>query len=257
MIFVIPIAAIGAATKALGMAASMFGGSGAGTAASGAGLQGLMSGLGGKGGAGGGPGGGPGGSNGAASAVQGGIGAFQLLRGLGQQKKADAMTPLRQDPIEQRNLRAIQREKRALRAGTGQAAEMNALKEALRQGTAASYRMGGGTRGLNQLNRMFGEGVRSVGAAGAQQALALGQQETALGSRMAQRGLELGLLEQNRLLARSAQNIKEGKSNIGGALARSLDPGNPAANPYLATSRSMYNTQPPAAADINETTGIR
>ena len=164
------------------------------------------------------------------NALMGGIGAAKNIAGLVQQKKADSMMPQAEDP-EQRALASYAtRRKRAFQTGTAMASQRNASLQAMKTGVNASFKLGGGAKGLNMMTRAFNQsqlGLQDKALAGESQ---FAKMESDQKNTIAQRKLELGLLKYNTEQARAAQLRKEGKSTGNLALARTV--GLPEVNPY-------------------------
>ena len=162
--------------------------------------------------------------------LMGGIGAVKNIAGLAKQKQADSMLPQAEDP-EQRALASYAaRRKRAFQTGTALSSQRNASLQAMKTGVNASFKVGGGAKGLNMMTQLFNQsqlGLQDKALAGESQ---FAKMESEQKNTIAQRKLELGLLKYNTEQARAAQLRKEGKSTSNLALARAT--GIEEINPY-------------------------
>jgi hypothetical protein len=179
-----------------------------------------------KSGGGGGEGGG-GGGQGPLGAVQMGVGGLQALAGHIKQKKADAMMPAMEDPRMLRLQRQFGRMRRGYQTGTAMNAQKGALSEMMRSGTANAFRAGGGMRGVNQMARMFQQGMVGLSGQAMQGEAQAAGQEADITNRMSQRQLELGLLKYNTEQARAARMKTGGNRNLNAGFMRAIGIGNP------------------------------
>ncbi len=183
-----------------------------------------------------------------ANIATGAIGLAKTIKGKHMQKKADAMLPASEDPEVRRMQREFSRRKRAFQTGTAMASQRQALKEQAKQGMQASFKMGGGSRGLNMMSRMFNQGMQGLAAQGLQGEQAYAGMETDLVKRMAQRKLELGMQRHDIAQARAAQTLKEGKSASNLALARTIGLGD--VDTSVLTG-NPYSQKPPVEGQNN------
>lgn len=152
------------------------------------------------------------------------------VAGLVKQKKADAMMPKAEDPEERALASYAQRRKRAFQTGTAMAGQRNAMLQAMKTGVNASFKVGGGAKGLNMMTRAFNQQALGMQNQAQQGELAFAQMEDKAIRKIADRKLQLGLLKYNTEQARAAQMKKEGKSNMNALMAKAI--GIPQANPY-------------------------
>lgn len=156
--------------------------------------------------------------------VQAGIGTAvgigQAVAGKIKQKKADAMIPAEEDPMQRMMLNQLTRQQRAYQTGTANNASRVGMQQAMQSGIKESFKRGATARGLNAMNQMYTQGIQGLNAQDIQGAGQAQQMRGALLNQMAQRKLELGMERYDREQARSAQLLTDGKRNIGSSLAR-------------------------------------
>jgi hypothetical protein len=176
----------------------------------------------------------------------------QRVAGKIGEKRADKLMPRMEDPEERALASYATRRKRAFQTGTAMQSQRNALLQAMKSGTEASFKVGGGAKGLNQMNRMFNEqmlGMQDASLAGEAE---FARQEKDTKTRISQKKLELGLLKYNTEQARAAQMTKESRANSSAVLA-SLFGGAGGVNPYGTAGQDVTNT---TTGTTSTTTGV-
>lgn len=151
-----------------------------------------------------------------------GVGLVKTMIGKSKEKKADAMLPQNEDPEIRSMQRHFARRKRAFQTGTASNAKRNTLKSMAAGGAKASFKLGGGTQGLNKMNEMFNQGIQGLGESDLKGELEFGKMESNALTRIAQRKIDLGMQRHDIAQARAAQTSKEGKSSMNLGIARSV-----------------------------------
>jgi hypothetical protein len=142
------------------------------------------------------------------------LGAGQALAGAIKQRKADAMIPALEDP-EQRAMRnLIGRKRRAYDTGTANNAERTGLRQLYKSGISNAFKYGAGARGLNEMNKMYMQGVFNLNESGKQASNNLLQQESQAVDNIAQRKLDILMTKYDTEQARAAQLKTDGNKNL-------------------------------------------
>lgn len=148
------------------------------------------------------------------------LGVGQMIAGRIRQKKADSMTPAVEDPEQIMLQRQFSRQKRAFQTGTANAPQTKAIQQMMRSGLKESMKYGAGMRGLNAMNQMYSNAMMGLNQQGADQAREYAGMEGSVLNQMAQRRLEIGMEKYDREQARAAQQITDGRRNLGASLTR-------------------------------------
>ncbi len=141
------------------------------------------------------------------------LGAGQMIAGAINRKKADALLPPAEDPMERQMLNTLRRRRRSLETGTGSLADRNAARQMSKQAMNSAFKAGG------PVNQSFYSNLQSqtlgnIAAQSAQQysqALGMEQSQTKL---MADARRDLSLLRSARKSAQAEQQMQGGQQNL-------------------------------------------
>lgn len=152
-----------------------------------------------------------------------------MIGGAQQKRAAEKMNVAPVDPMQSTMLEQVRRRRRALETGSAFSNANEGIKSTLATTQRNILRRSGGQVGsaIAGLGLAQGQAARQMGALQAQQLQLANQvaaQEQALADKMAQRRLELGLLQQNRLMAQGMESAGKGAENLAtlGAYAMGL-----------------------------------
>jgi hypothetical protein len=170
-------------------------------------------------------------------------GVVNTIQGKRALKRADASMPGLEDPEERAALNYTKRRRRAFDTGTASKAQRDAMLSAMRTGVQSSISAGGGTRGLNMMNQMFQKSILGGLTAGQDKAVQYNQQAMQQTKDVADRKLQLGMLNYVERQKRAAEKLKAGKEAKNLAMAKLFggSPGSSNENP-AATAVSRYGT---------------
>lgn len=150
-------------------------------------------------------------------AVKGLIGAIGARKA---KKKAEASVPSTEDPEERAALQYTKAQRRSLDTGTsGNAARKDAL--AMFQTGAQKFQSaGGGVQGLSMMNQMFAKNMLASSAADQDRSLNYNQQSMAQTKDIADRKLQLGMLQNTKDEKEAARKKKNSNESLNLALAK-------------------------------------
>ena len=148
-----------------------------------------------------------------------GIGLAQMIGGKRQQKKADAMMPAMENPEERAMVNYFRRRKRAYQTGTANYTQGKQLASMMKTGMEKSMASAGGTKGLNQMSKMYQQAMLGMQGQNLQAEQNYAAMEQKGVEKLADRRLQLGLLKYNTQQARAAEKIRGGRSNMMSGLA--------------------------------------
>ena len=152
------------------------------------------------------------------------LGGGQMIAGAINRKKADALLPPAEDPMERQMLNTLRRRRRSLETGTGNLADRNAARQMAKSATLSSFRAGGP---VNQgfYSNLMSKTLGNIAAQSAQQysqALGMEQSQSKL---MADARRDLSLLRSARKSAQAEQQMQGGQQNLMAAVASNLPKG--------------------------------
>ena len=133
--------------------------------------------------------------------------------------------PAMENPEERAALNYSRRRKRAYQTGTANYSRSQAIQRMMKTGMEKSMATSGGTKGLNQMSKMFQNamlGLQDQDMKGEMNYAAMERQSV---EKLADRRLQLQLLKYNTMQARSADMIKGGRSNMYAGMASMMGGG--------------------------------
>lgn len=158
-------------------------------------------------------------------------GAIQGISSIAKKRQAQRLQPPAEDIEQRRLLNEIQRQRKAFMTGTA----FQQAQRGLRQQAAASQRgaltAGAGPGTIARIARGSQAAFGELAAKGEEQRFRLTQMAADLTQRMAQRRLELGLLQQQRLFGEAAGLRREAFGNILGTVAQNVPVGGATTTP--------------------------
>jgi hypothetical protein len=145
--------------------------------------------------------------------VQGGFAVGQMIAGSQNRKKADAMLPPAEDPMERQLLNTVRRRRRAIETGTAATADRTAVKQMARQYGQNAFRAGGPVN-TGVLAQLMNQGMQNISSQYNQQYnQALGMEQEQVG-KMADVRRDLQLLKSARKSAQGEQQMQAGQQNL-------------------------------------------
>ena len=140
------------------------------------------------------------------------MGAYNLIKGMRDKKKRDALTPSSENYMERQMLNSIRRKRRALETGTAGPG----LTLARQMGATAGRQAfkAGGRANLNQIAMMQSQAFQNMAGQNDQQANKLMAQEQNQVNRMAGVSRDIDLLRRAELSADAANEQKDGTSGV-------------------------------------------
>lgn len=150
------------------------------------------------------------------AAGKGLIGAISARRA---QKKADASVPSTEDPEERAALNYTKRQRRALDTGTKGNAARKDLRAMFQTGAQKFQSAGGGVQGLAMMNQMFAKNMLASSAADQDRSQKYNQQSMSQTKDIADRKLQLGMLQNTKDEADAKRKKKNSNENLNLALA--------------------------------------
>ena len=152
------------------------------------------------------------------------LGAGQMIEGAINRKKADALLPPSEDPMERQMLNTLRRRRRSLETGTGNLADRNAARQMAKSATLSSFRAGGPVnQGFysNLMSQTLGN-IASQSAQQYSQALGMEQAQTKL---ISDARRDLSLLRSARKSAQAEQQMLAGQQNLVAGVASNAGEG--------------------------------
>lgn len=152
------------------------------------------------------------------------LGAGQMIAGAINRKKADALLPPSEDPMERQMLNTLRRRRRSLETGTGNLADRNAARQMAKSATLSSFRAGGPVnQGFysNLMSQTLGN-IASQSAQQYSQALGMEQAQTKL---ISDARRDLSLLRSARKSAQAEQQMLAGQQNLVAGVASNAGEG--------------------------------
>lgn len=145
------------------------------------------------------------------------LGAGQMLMGAINRKKADAMLPPSENPMERQMLNAIRRRRQALMTGTASSGDRANVRQMAKSMVQNSSRAGGPVN-TGVLSQLLNQGFANISNQYGQeiaQTMGMEQKQT---TDMANLRNDLALLKSNRKSAQAEQQMKSGFQNLAGGL---------------------------------------
>jgi hypothetical protein len=177
-------------------------------------------------------------------AAKGLIGAISARKA---QKKADASMPSTEDPEERSALNYTKRQRRALDTGTKGNAARKDLRAMFQTGAQKFQSAGGGVQGLSMMNQMFAKSMLANAAADQDRSVKYNQQSIVQTKDIADRKLQLGMLQNVRDNADAKRKKKNSNESLNLAVAKFTGTGKKPKGTAAAISR--YGT---GAADATD-----
>lgn len=141
------------------------------------------------------------------------LGAGQMVAGMIQEKKADALIPAVEDKMSRDYLEQIRRKRRAAETNTSGSAATAALRQTVKSIGANSFKSGGGGS-TSVLSQVMADQNAALRDKSAQEQLAYLDAEGKQVSEMAQRKSDIGMFRANQKFAKSAANKAAGPTNF-------------------------------------------
>ena len=145
--------------------------------------------------------------------AQTGFATGQMIAGAMNRKKADAMLPPSESPMERQLLNTIRRRRRALETGTAATADRSAVKQMARQYSQGAFRAGGPVN-TGVLAQLMNQGMQNISNQYGQQYAQTLNMEQEQGSKMADVSRDLALLKSARKSAQAEQQMQAGQQNL-------------------------------------------
>ncbi len=145
--------------------------------------------------------------------AQTGFAAGQMISGAMSRKKADAMLPPSESPMERQLLNTYRRRRRALETGTAGASDRASLRQTLAQFGQNSFRAGGGVN-TGVLNQLRTQGMKNISDQYGQQYMEALKGEGDVAMKIADVGRDISFLRSARESARGAQLEQAGTQNL-------------------------------------------
>lgn len=145
------------------------------------------------------------------------LGAGQMLMGAINRKKADAMLPPSENPMERQMLNSIRRRRQALMTGTASSGDRANVRQMAKSMGQNSFRAGGPVN-TGVLSQLMNQGMANISSQYGQQIaqnMAMEQEQT---KNMANLRNDLALLKSNRKSAQAEQQMKSGFQNVAASM---------------------------------------
>lgn len=144
---------------------------------------------------------------------QAGFAAGQMISGAINRKKAEAMLPPSESPMERQLLNTIRRRRRALETGTAATADRSAVRQMARQYGQGAFRSGGPVN-TGVLAQLMNQGMQNISSQYGQQYGQTLNMEQEQASKMADVSRDLALLKSARKSAQAEQQMQAGQQNL-------------------------------------------
>jgi hypothetical protein len=145
--------------------------------------------------------------------------AGQMVAGAINRKKADALLPPSENPMERQLLNTIRRRRQALMSGTASSADRAAVRQMGKTYQNAAFNAGGPVS-MAPINQFVGQALSNITNQNAQQANQLLGMEGEQVKSMANLANDLALLRSNRKSAQGEQQMQAGTQNLLASLGR-------------------------------------
>lgn len=152
-------------------------------------------------------------ANAFAPIVQGGFAIGQMIAGSQNRKKADAMLPPAEDPMERQLLNTVRRRRRAIETGTAGFIDKKLVGQNVKQYGQNAFRAGGPVN-TGVLAQLMNQGMQNISSQYNQQYnQTLGMEQEQVG-KMADVRRDLQLLKSARKSAQAEQQMQAGQQNL-------------------------------------------
>ena len=168
------------------------------------------------------------------------LGVGQMIYGSIARKKADALLPPSENPMERQMLNTIRRRRRALETGTAGSADRAAMRQMAKSYTANAFKAGGQAN-FGQISALQNQAMQNMQNQYGQQLAQIFEQERAQTNRMAGVSRDLSLLRSNRKSAQAENLMKYGQQNLLAAMGMDRSMGD--VDPY-ATQNTSSGSNP-------------
>ena len=145
--------------------------------------------------------------------AQAGFSAGQMIAGVMNRKKSDAMLPLSESAEERQIYNTYRRRRRALETGTAATADRAALRQAMAQFGQSSFRAGGAVN-TGVLNQMRAQGMKNISDQYGQQYMEALKGEGDVAMKLADVGRDISFLKSARKSAQAEQQMQAGQQNL-------------------------------------------
>lgn len=152
-------------------------------------------------------------TGGLSSAAQIGLSAGQMIAGAINRKKADAMLPPSENPMERQLLNTVRRRRRALETGTAASSAQKGLQAVVKNLGQNAFRAGGPVN-TGVLAQLLNQGMQNItNQYGQQYGQTLGMEQEQV-SKMADVSRDLALLKSARKSAQAERQMQAGQQNL-------------------------------------------
>ena len=145
--------------------------------------------------------------------AQTGFAAGQMIAGVINRKKADAMLPPTESVMERQLFNTARRRRIALQTGTAATGDRASLRQMAKQYGQGAFRAGGPVN-TGVFSQLLTQGQKNISDQYGQQVAQAAEAETALGTKMADVGRDLALLKSARKSAQAEQQVQAGQQNL-------------------------------------------
>ena len=153
------------------------------------------------------------GAGGLGKIAQTGFAVGQMVAGAINRRKAEAMLPPSENPMERQLLNTVRRRRRALETGTAATADRSAIKQMARQYGQGAFRAGGQVN-TGILAQLLNQGMANISSQyGQQVGQTLGMEQEQV-SKMADVSRDLALLRSARKSAQAENQMQAGQQNL-------------------------------------------
>lgn len=152
-------------------------------------------------------------TGGLSNVAQIGLSAGQMIAGVMNRKKADAMLPPSENPMERQLLNTVRRRRRALETGTAASSAQKGLQSMVKTLGQNSFRAGGPVN-TGVLSQLLNQGMQNISNQYGQQiGQTLGMEQEQV-SKMADVSRDLALLKSARKSAQAERQMQTGQQNL-------------------------------------------
>jgi hypothetical protein len=145
------------------------------------------------------------------------LGAGQMIMGAINRKKADAMLPPSENPMERQMLNSIRRRRQALMTGTASSGDRANVRQMAKSMGQNSFRAGGPVN-TGVLSQLMNQGMANISNQYGQQIAQNMDMEQKQVTNMANLRNDLALLKSNRKSAQAEQQMKSGFQNVAASM---------------------------------------
>ena len=141
------------------------------------------------------------------------MGAGQMVAGMIQRKKADALIPSVEDKMSRDYLEEIKRKRRALETGSAGSQQTAAIRQMVK-GTGINAFKGGGMANTGALAAMISQGASGITEQQGAQSNALLTEQGKQVADMSQRKFDIGMYRSQVKKAQAENNVASGQTNL-------------------------------------------